>query len=273
VMIVGAIQLWRARTHAERTFRAGALLLAWTLVFVVFFSLSAGKRGLYMLPLFPGLALLAAHALTRWLDEARVPRAFTLSVTCALIAIACGAIWATLAPPGFASTAITARPHAAAIATACFGTAGAGFILASHRTHRHATVVIATAIASLLAFETIAFQQVFPALDHEKSPRPIARLVAAATSTGERVGVFRHSAFTGGLEYYADRRVVALESARAVERFVASGARLVVVRERDLPALTAGRPHRVVGSARSGRRRLLVVELSPGASLPAPDRA
>ena len=40
-------------------------LLAWSIIPVLFFSLSAGKRGVYLLPIFPALALVAALAGTR----------------------------------------------------------------------------------------------------------------------------------------------------------------------------------------------------------------
>jgi 4-amino-4-deoxy-L-arabinose transferase-like glycosyltransferase len=42
--------------------RAARFLIAWVVVPFVFFTLSAGKRGLYLLPIFPALALAAALA-------------------------------------------------------------------------------------------------------------------------------------------------------------------------------------------------------------------
>ena len=37
----------------------------------LFFTLSAGKRGVYLLPIFPALALLAAWPSERWIRSAR----------------------------------------------------------------------------------------------------------------------------------------------------------------------------------------------------------
>ncbi len=48
---------------------AARFLLAWLIVPLLFFSLSAGKRGVYLLPIFPALALvcvLAGTRKTRW---------------------------------------------------------------------------------------------------------------------------------------------------------------------------------------------------------------
>lgn len=262
VMGAAAIALWRERSRSDTAARIAALLFAWTLVFVLFFSLSAGKRGLYMLPLFPGLAVLAAWALTRWLDVGQLPMAFRAGAGAILLAISGLCLVLASGPPGIAMRAgIAEWPRAPIWSVTWVGISGAVALALGPRSRHRAALGIAATFASLLLLETIAFQRIQPLLDPQKSPRAIGRLVDDATAPGERVGVFRHGAFTGGLEYYSQRRVVGLESAHDVERFVASGSRIVVVRERDLSSLVAGRPHGIRGAARSGTRRLLVVEL------------
>ena len=72
-----------------------ALLLAWVTIVLVFFSASSGKRGVYVLPAVPALAMAAAP----WLPEllrARGPRRllFTLAVTLTAVAAAAGAYYA-----------------------------------------------------------------------------------------------------------------------------------------------------------------------------------
>jgi len=64
--------LWRwSRTSSEKsddTFEiasAARFLLVWSIAPLIFFSLSAGKRGLYLLPIFPALALAAVLAGSR----------------------------------------------------------------------------------------------------------------------------------------------------------------------------------------------------------------
>jgi 4-amino-4-deoxy-L-arabinose transferase-like glycosyltransferase len=62
---------WRGALRDRDTLTA--VLLAWVLLVIAFFSASSGKRGVYMLPAVPGLAIVAAP----WLPEllrARGPR-------------------------------------------------------------------------------------------------------------------------------------------------------------------------------------------------------
>jgi hypothetical protein len=47
---------------------AARFLILWTIIPLVFFSLSAGKRGLYLLPIFPALALVGVLAGSRSRD-------------------------------------------------------------------------------------------------------------------------------------------------------------------------------------------------------------
>ena len=82
---------WRAALRDRDTLVA--VLLAWALLVVAFFSASSGKRGVYVLPAVPALAMAAAP----WLPEllrARGPRrlAFTLAVALVVVA-AVGVVW------------------------------------------------------------------------------------------------------------------------------------------------------------------------------------
>jgi 4-amino-4-deoxy-L-arabinose transferase-like glycosyltransferase len=76
---------WRAALRERDTFVA--VLLAWVVIVVAFFSLSTGKRGLYVLPAVPALAMAAAP----WLPEllrARGPRRLAFGLAVALVAVA-----------------------------------------------------------------------------------------------------------------------------------------------------------------------------------------
>lgn len=50
--------IWRRRHESD----AMRLLLAWTIPAFIFFSISVGKRGVYLLPIYPALAMLTARA-------------------------------------------------------------------------------------------------------------------------------------------------------------------------------------------------------------------
>ena len=59
--------IWRRRREGE----AMRLLLCWTLPAIVFFSLSSGKRALYLLPIFPALAILFGTTVLELMDGGR----------------------------------------------------------------------------------------------------------------------------------------------------------------------------------------------------------
>jgi len=86
--------VWAARRRVfvagsdEGRRRAWRFLLAWLGASFAFFSLSAGKRGLYLLPSLPAVALLCADSLGLALrGRARPPRALTLGAAAAALAL------------------------------------------------------------------------------------------------------------------------------------------------------------------------------------------
>lgn len=102
---VALVWTWRRR-HDHRGMR---LLLAWTLPALVFFSLSIGKRAIYILPLFPVFAILLAAALCDLMDRApaetlrRHTRAWR--ALWALIVLAGAAAWPVIQATPYADLA------------------------------------------------------------------------------------------------------------------------------------------------------------------------
>lgn len=66
---------------------AARFLICWAAIPFLFFSLSAGKRGVYLLPIFPALSLLAGLAATRWRELGLLLTHRTLSKAVALVAL------------------------------------------------------------------------------------------------------------------------------------------------------------------------------------------
>ena len=256
--------------------RAWRFLLAWVGASFVFFSISAGKRGLYLLPAFPAAALLCSAALGRMLaGRASIPRllAAAFGVLAALLA-AVGAV-AILAP-----TLGRGRPEVADLLRSLdvpwligFGAAALGVIAAgvtmwvvTSRLRTGAFRRIGLVAATVWAFELAIFQLLYPALDPGRSPRPIAEAAAAATPPGERVGLVSDRALVGGLVHYGGRAIAELKSPESIETFFREGGRTIVVKARKRDRVDAIAPMEVVGRARSGRREILVLS-------PAPDTA
>ncbi len=199
----GAKHVFREGADPERA-RAWRFLLAWVGAALLFFSLSTGKRGLYLLPVFPAATLLCADALLGFRD------------------------------------------------------------LRSAGWRQRFPTRLAALLALAFALELAAFTLLFPALDAEKSPRPVAAAAARLTASDEPVGVTRRS-LVGGMAYYGRRRTVVLETSRDVERFLSDGGRVIVVPVRHLPLVTRVTPVRVEARIRSGARALLVVTPAGGA--------
>ena len=193
----------RAKAAAEagaQTPRAGIsdgstarFLVSWILVPLAFFSLSAGKRGLYLLPIYPALAL-----------------ACTLGVPRRVRALV-GAIGAV----------------------ALLELAGAFFIL--------------------------------PRLDAEKSPRPIARAIAAHTQPSEIVALYGLRPLEGAIPYYGARRVRSISSQAEAKRFLVDEGDLILMRAGEFDRLRAPLGLGMLERFRSGHRELVLARAVTGA--------
>lgn len=278
--------------HAEagRAFER-RLLAAWIAVPLLFFSISAGKRGLYLLPVLPALTL----GLAVWIERASADAArrhvirgpaLPLVLAAVLGAVAAGAGWFRPEAVVPAAAFDTARRGLLVIA-AVTGASGLVALRARRSEAGALPTGLVAAWAGIVCVFGLLFFAVMPGLDPEKSPRPIARALAAASSPGETVGVLDQPAMLGGLLFYlperrelAERhelselrelserpklgtpengasgepRVRRLDGAGALERFVEDGGRVVVARTSHTERLAALESVCVAAQLRSGRR-------------------
>jgi 4-amino-4-deoxy-L-arabinose transferase-like glycosyltransferase len=250
-----ARRVFAADGEPERA-RLWRFLLAWIGSALVFFSISTGKRGLYLLPVQPALALLCADATLARLARGARPGGWLPALLAAAAAV--------LAALGLALPALAARfgvdvPAAsaaslsalAAVATLAFRAAGPAW-------PRRAAVVVAGVAAAELVF----FTQILPALDAEKSARPIAAAADALTRPGEPVGVTRGT-LVGALAYYGHRPVKRVESDPQLAEFLAGGGRVVVAQAAHVERLARSASVEVLHRARRGSRALVVARLAP----------
>ena len=252
--------VWSARRGAftdaaDPRAPARRFLVAWIAATFVFFSISAGKRGLYLLPCFPALALLCADAVEQLRREHREwPRWVTAVGAASLFAVA-------LAGPAardLASDVEIRIPWALTLAPAAIAVA---VLVALRRATPVADpwrVRLVIGICAAWALEWVVFTGFLPRIDPEKSPRPIARAAAALTPPGLPVGLAGKRTLVGGLAYYGDREVRFLETAAEVERFFAAGGHALVVQEKDLARFTGPGTAQVHARSRHGRRTLVV---------------
>jgi len=235
--------------------RAWSFLLLWVGVHLLFFSISAGKRGLYLLPAFPAAALLCSDALvSRLAEPRRAPRWLRPALAGAAILLPLVALAAAAGDPGGIDVPWdfgAANLAIAALASGAWAWAGRS---AAARWPRAIVVAVAVAAAELATF-TLAL----PALDPEKSPRPVAASAAALAAPGEAIGLAFKATLLGGLVYYADRPVVLLDEPAAIASFVSRGGRVIVLPAAKLAEVTSIAPVVVRARTRHGQRALLVV--------------
>lgn len=205
--------------------------LAWVAVTLVFFSVSPAKRGVYVLTMFPGLALLIGAGIDR---AARLPlhRAW-LALPAALVALIGLGGAAALAAAG------PDRPEAAVIglgfvwtlaaAAAAMGLGGAVAAVWSWR-QRPAAAAAALAAGMAVLGLTLALH-LLPAFDVFKSARPLSQRLLAESAPGEPWAVLPR--FDPAFLYYIGRPGVPVGDEAALRAFLERPGRLWLLAERD----------------------------------------
>lgn len=221
---------WRRFTGRRR--EAFFFALAWAITTVVFFSLSPGKRTVYVLTMYPALALLVAA----FVDElaARRPQgrawiAVPLGLFAGLLAAA-----ALLLPSRLGEIEELAlfEPWvgAAAVAVVAALALGALASLIVSLRGRPARAVMVLA-ASLAAVMVAAFVFVVPQGDRIKSARPLSEKLLGVLAPGDSY------AFYPGLDprfvFYTGRRAEVLESEDELREYLRRGERAWLLIERD----------------------------------------
>jgi 4-amino-4-deoxy-L-arabinose transferase-like glycosyltransferase len=253
VWLAGRRQVFAAGADPERR-RAWRFLLAWVGASLVFFSLSSGKRGLYLLPAFPAVSLLVADALLLRAAAAggRVPRWVARTAAAVGAALAAGALG--LAARGAAGEVAVPATFAAAAAAGLLAAALAFRALRAQAPGAR----LAALVAGALAVELAAFHLLLPAQEASKSPRPIAQAAAAATRPDEPVGLVGDAQKLAGIAYYGGRRVATLDDADDVRRFLDEGGRVFVGRSRKLERVSAVTEIEVIATLRGEGREWIV---------------
>jgi len=269
----GSAELADSAAACRATTAAWRFVLTWLGVTVLFFSLSAGKRGLYLLPAFPAAAMLCGCALQRAVarrDEARG----ALATACVLMTaglLTTGAVLALAFGPGLEFERLPGFPipRSFGFALTATGMACAAALLWGRRarlpTHEGGRKrmspgsIAATSMIAVYGIELAAFALVYPAFDPQKSPRPIALALEQSSPPGSPVAVFQHRSLIGGLRYYGSREVVELESLEAVDDFLASGGGAIAAGAQHRDSLQSVAALGVRSSVRHGKREVVVL--------------
>jgi 4-amino-4-deoxy-L-arabinose transferase-like glycosyltransferase len=265
VLLAGAAVWWRACPDPGRR-----RVLLWTLSLWLLVGASGNFRSRYLLPVYPGFALLAAHFVTAAAAtrEGRGPLRVAMTA-CALLAL--GAAVLVLSP---ATGLITGEDRAyvpvvlweRALMAALAAAGGAAMLAAVRReAYVAGTVALALAVSAVLLVEGIAYPGRYA---RAYDVRPIAAAASARLPAGGVV--VGHPDLRLSYDFYLRRPVREIPSRELLAGGLAGSAPGVVITTRDrwsAVASLAAAPDvaawGVVASARVGERDVVVVGPGP----------
>jgi 4-amino-4-deoxy-L-arabinose transferase-like glycosyltransferase len=250
---------WRrifvAQADPERA-RAWRFLLAWAGVMFVFFSISTGKRELYMAPALPAVALLTADALLVLLAQcADVPRWWTAGAAVVATAAASAGV-ALVVHPRVADVDL---PRVLGVVLVVIAAASAIAWWRLGHVRAPALRRVGVMVAAVFAVELWLFQLVYPSLDSLQSAQGIARAAAARVPPGGSVGAWSQPPLVAALRYYGGKPVELIESAKSMRSFLARGGRVIVAEARNLDNVQSVAPMKITERVWSGDRALFVL--------------
>jgi 4-amino-4-deoxy-L-arabinose transferase-like glycosyltransferase len=241
--------------------------LGWFAAGFVFFSLGTGKRGAYLLPLYPAAALLvgwlwdrtlARRSGARWVA---VPLA-SLSATAALLALALAVVPRARIPGRMVHTLVPADPRDLAAAVALL-LAGATAVWLLWSRGRPAGAFGALAAVQAVLLLTVATVRA-PQYEAEYPVRAFAARVRVAVPPGRPVLSLLHD-YDNIVAFYLDRPITPLPGPS--ELLAARGrdeVRYGLVDNDDLALLDQPGVH-ALAEARLGPKRVVLIRLDPGA--------
>jgi 4-amino-4-deoxy-L-arabinose transferase-like glycosyltransferase len=257
------LALWKLRPSALRRLDPGAasalrFLLAFVAAGLAFFSLSAGKRTVYLEPLYPALALLTAALVRAGLPAGGVsPRLARWLPVGGAAALGGLALWVH-------QVATWDGYHVPAGVAAWLVAAGIAALLPWEKA-LGGSPLAARGLVVAVALQLLGQVVIPPGLDPQRSIRDTAAAAAALAAEGTPIGLVQNGSLVGGVRYYAGRRVEPIGSAKGARRFLARGGRVLISESEHLPALDAVAPLRVAFRQEVSGDEMLVLVAEPPA--------
>ncbi|MEE3326674.1 MAG: glycosyltransferase family 39 protein, partial [Myxococcota bacterium] len=262
VAVVAALRTAGRQVRVDPENQTRRFLLIWLGATLTFFSISAEKRGLYMLPTFPALALIGAGWLATQLNKERLPVWLSAGSTVIFIILGTAGLMEVMRlTPDIVSLDRVELPGLFLAGIVCVSFSSVAGLLWWHWYRPRVAAEIAVLLLAPILLECFLLFSLFPALDQEKSYRPVAEFVAESLPNSSPVGIYRRGSITGAIEYYSGHRTQAIESASGLSTFYRNGGRLLVAPLREKPTLQEKAGAQVIGEFRQGKRALVVVEL------------
>jgi len=255
IFLVAAATWWRRVADAERR-----LIVVWTLAIWLMVGLSGIHRARYLIPIYPGLALLVGEFLTRAAahDGARVlRRAFYVFAAVAVV------VAAFAVSPGAGRIGGEGRPwipdtgaESALIVGLLLATAATAVLAARSAAFARGGLIVALGVSAILLIEGARYPARFA---YQFDVRPIAAAAQALTPPGAPVRVYPDIWLT--YDFYLRRPVVELDRSRVEQLLAGSASGAVIMSRKSWTGLQplAHPTWRVVASRRIGNDEMVVL--------------
>jgi 4-amino-4-deoxy-L-arabinose transferase-like glycosyltransferase len=236
--------------------------LCWFVTGFVFFSLSTGKRGAYLLPLYPAAALLVGWVWARAIAEGRgsrwlaVPVALLAGVA-AVVTLGVLLLPRRLIPGRMVDTLVPADPAWQAAAAAVL-LAGAAAIWLTWRRRQLARTLAVIVAVQALCLVGVAFVRA-PQYEARFPARELAGRLAAHVPPGEPLFSLLGD-YDFLIAFYLDRPITPLASSSDLLNPLRTASRLVLVDQGDREVLGA-RGVQVLVEGRLGPKRIVLVRV------------
>lgn len=238
--------------------------VVWLATVFVLFSVVSGKRGLYLLPLFPAGALLVGAFFESW-SQREIGRkaldapAVLLGAVLVLIAVAACLLGRVIHVPEYLRQPAMGLGWTVAVPA---GLGGAGLIAAVWAGRR--SVVFPVTALTVAAVSVVAALVIFPALNENKTARFICEDLLRDRRHDEPVILYRHESRSGAYDFYTRLPIVEVfDEPGLAERLRRDENAYIIVDEKDYNALepeTTAR-WRLVAARQVGHRAMRVFRL------------
>jgi len=240
-------------------------LWLWILMPLAFFSLSASKRPIYVLPVLPAAALLCGSVLGELADGKASRRVRRLAV--AGEAAALGLLGIAGAASPFLALRRVPELGPASFPLAFLAIAGS-LLGISHLVRGRTSSAHGRLVATMAGVWLVVIFRIYPVVNAANTPRLFAEEVARTVPPGAPLKTFGLYRFRSGYLFYARRLMPRLDGRAALERFLESDQTVFcILPKTDFESVRAsgGRPVYLVAEGRAGHRRDCLISNRPPA--------
>jgi 4-amino-4-deoxy-L-arabinose transferase-like glycosyltransferase len=240
--------------------------LVWFAVVFVFFSLISGKRGLYILPLFPAAALITGPFLADIIDGKISRKTITIAghLLAGILAATAAGIW-FIKIPDYANALANLRWPVSIM----IGLAAAIMVLQIKRNRQHQIPTIVYTLMIVLSVHGTFF--IFPAVNSFKTARFLCEDLLELRKNDEDVILYRDNSHSGAYHFYTRLELIALyQEDELKSELKRNGDIFIISSKKNYDKLTPATKEnwRHVKTRRVGHRTMMLFKRGKGSNGP-----